>query len=125
MIGRIFVRGLLGITPVVITIALVIWLFQLLEHIFAPIVIAIIGPENYFTGLGVIIAIIIIFIFGLLLNHWLIRYFHSLFEKLMGHIPLVKTLYNSIADLMNFFRADSQNSHNKVVMVEYGEIRCM
>ncbi|MCH9613093.1 MAG: hypothetical protein S4CHLAM102_15970 [Chlamydiia bacterium] len=119
MIGRIFLRGLVGVAPIALTIALIVWLFEFLERIFAPPIKAIIGAGNYFPGLGVIVAVIIIFAFGILLNLWIVKHLHALFERIFRKIPLVKTLFNSISELMSFFRKDDSKKNNQVVIVTY------
>jgi uncharacterized membrane protein len=120
--GKILLRGFLGIAPLAITIILLIWLYNHLEFIFgAPI--AYFFPKIYFPGLGIIIAIITLFLLGLLLNYWFIEYIYQKFENLLKRIPLLKTIYISVTDLMSFFDAGDKTKHNKVVSVTISGIK--
>lgn len=114
--GKIFLRGLLAIAPIAITIILVIWLYNHLENIFgAPILYY--YPQMYFPGIGIIIAIIVLFVLGLMLNHWIIQSIYAKVERLFKRIPFLKTIYTSVTDLMTFFNTDKDKS-KKVVMVK-------
>lgn len=119
MFKRVFIRGLLTVTPIAITIVVIVWLFDVIEGVFAKIYIQFFGPRFYFTGLGVIIALLIIFFIGVLMSNWLTRKLYEFFEKLLNKMPLVKTLYRSIADLMSFFKKDNSTVHGPIVMVDF------
>ncbi len=115
---KIFFRGLLAITPIIITFALIAWIFSFLENAFSKPIKALLG-EYYFTGFGVIIALILIFFVGIIINNFVIQKLYSWAENLLKHIPLVKTLYNSVSELMSFFRVGSEEKLGKVVLIEF------
>ncbi len=115
--GKIFLRGLLAITPVAVTVALLIWIFWILENAFSVPIRALIGPY-YFPGLGIIVALIFIFIVGIIINNWLIQKIYQFNDKVIRKIPLIKTIYNSISDVVNFFNSDSKQTLNRVVMLD-------
>lgn len=120
--GKVILRGFLGIAPLAITIILIAWLYNHLEYIFGgPI--AYFFPSIYFPGLGIIVAVVILFLLGLLLNHWFVEYMYQKFERLLKRIPLLKTIYNSVTDLMSFFNTGEKNKNNKVVTVKIGGVK--
>lgn len=119
MIKKIFVRGLITLAPLAITLAIVIWLFNFIEKVFSQIFIDIAGPKYYIPGMGVLIAIILIFLVGMLMGNWMSKKIYGAFEKLLQKMPLVKTLYRSILDLMSFFKNDQTQTNGKVVMVNF------
>lgn len=120
--GKTIVRGFLAIAPLAITIILIMWLYNHLEYIFgAPI--EYFFPSIYFPGLGIIFAIIILFILGLLLNHWIIQAIYDLFERTIKKVPLLKTIYVSITDMMSFFNTGKGNKNDKVVTVTISGIK--
>ncbi len=125
MFKRIFLRGLLAITPLAITVAVVIWLYDVIESAFSAIVRDLFGTEYYFPGLGILLALAFIFFFGVLINSWLIQKLYSYMEKILHKMPLIKTLYRSVTDLMSFFRSDSEISKSGVVMVELAGVRLL
>jgi uncharacterized membrane protein len=116
--GKIFKRGMIALAPLALTLALVLWLFNALEAMFKPPVEALIGKEYYFTGLGILIAFILIFIVGVLLNSWLIQRISNAGTALVKKIPLVKTIYNSIGEVMSYFNSTDARKDGQVVSVE-------
>lgn len=117
--GKIFLRGLLGLAPIGICIAVLIWLFQEIDYIFSPPYIWIFGQKAYFPGVGVIIGVIFLFFIGLILNTWLIQHLYNWFEAILKKTPLLKTVYTSVTDLMSFFRTGEDNKPGRVVLYEY------
>lgn len=121
--GKIFARGLIAITPVAVTIALVVWIFMALEKAFSVPLKALFGPF-YFTGMGVVVALILIFFVGMIINNWVIQKIYSWGEKILKRIPIIKTFYNAISDLLSFFnRKDGQKKMDQVVMLNWGGMR--
>ena len=73
--------------------------------------------DLYVPGMGVVAGFLIIVGVGMLLRVWI---FHKVFEwgeKILEKLPLVKSLYGSIRDLMNLFDTAKKKEFNKVVMV--------
>lgn len=120
--GKIFKRGLIALAPVAISLALVIWLLGTLEDIFRVPLKWLIG-DYYFPGMGLIVAFIFIFFVGIIINNFLIQKISGFFNGLFVRIPLFKTIYNSIADVMNYFKPAAKEEKGKVVMVEVDSIR--
>ena len=117
--GKILLRGFLGIAPIAITIALVIWIYNELEYFFGIPIKYLIGAENYFPGLGVLVALVVLFLLGLILNYWVVQSLYNWIEGKLKKIPLIKTIYTSVTDLMSFFKAgDPKDAGDKVVKVE-------
>ncbi len=116
--GNVILRGIIGIAPIAITIIFIVWLYKELETIFKKPIIEIIGPQYYFPGLGVIVAVVFLFFIGLLLNHWMIKKIYSVFDKLLRKIPFLKTIYSAAYDLMNFFNKEQQNADQRVVKID-------
>ena len=125
MIGRIFWLGVKTIIPFALTVAIIYWLCAFIEHFFGTIVQWIIGPAHYFPGLGFIVGIIVTFIIGMVVNAYFLRWIHLGVEKIFKKIPLVKTLYNSLKELMNAFSKDAAEKMGKVVIFEWQGIRMM
>jgi len=75
--------------------------------------------------MGIIIAVVFLFLMGLILNNWVIQHFYNWFERLLKRIPLLKTIYTSISDLMSFFNAGQKEQKGRVVMVQLGGIKML
>lgn len=116
-IANTFFKGLFFTLPLVITFGLLYWLFATAENLLKVPLEALLPEGWYTTGMGVVSAALIIFCIGILVQAYVTKYFFSWFERLVEHIPLVRTLYNSARDLMHFFAGDQQGQMSKVVSV--------
>ena len=85
---KIFMRGLFTLAPICLTLALIIWLFGFLESMFSVPITAILGDNRYFPGLGVLCALILIFIVGAFINTWMVKKLYAWGEELVRRIPL-------------------------------------
>jgi uncharacterized membrane protein len=112
-ITRTFLKGLAALLPVTITIYAVVWMATSAEKAMKVFI-----PDEYYTpGMGVAAGVVIVFAVGVLLQAWLIDKLFQVFEKMLERIPLIKSLYGSVKDLLSFFMADEKKEANKVVMV--------
>lgn len=102
-------KGLFALAPLVITFALLRWLYRFLESVFGSLLELVVGTQWYFPGLGIIMALVCLVIVGYLLDYLLIQKIYFLGEKLLVKIPLVKTLYSSLRQFMTFFNSDGKN----------------
>lgn len=98
----IFLQGLAVIIPVVLTIwvlyASVIWLDNVIRNFVS------LPPYPLF---GAVFAFACIWVVGLLMRLYLFRQLVAIAELLLNRVPLVKTLYGSVRDLMQFFGGKS------------------
>ncbi|MFO7959038.1 MAG: DUF502 domain-containing protein [Candidatus Brocadiia bacterium] len=94
-----FVHGLVVVAPVVITLYVcvqsVTWLDGTIRTAIKPTGVDI-------PGLGVFVAFAGIYIIGLLTQNWIFRGLVSLGESIIERIPLVKSMYSAIRDLLQF-----------------------
>ncbi|MBM3198682.1 MAG: DUF502 domain-containing protein [Chlamydiae bacterium] len=116
--GKIFKRGLLAVAPSALTLVFVFWLFNALEALFRPAIETIVGTAHYFPGMGILAALILIFFVGTFVNNWFLQKISRWGESLVTKIPLVKTLYNSIVEMMRYFSPKDAQKRGAVVLVE-------
>ena len=68
--------------------------------------------------MGVLAGVMLTFLVGLLVNVWGVPQVIRFGERLIGRVPLVKTVYGAVRDLLGFFaKPDGMSAVNKVVMV--------
>ena len=60
------------------------------------------------TGVGAATIIVAIYLVGLLTRVWVFRSAYSLIERLLGRVPGVKTIYESLRDMMKLFGGDAE-----------------
>ena len=117
--NKIFFRGLITLLPIALTIYILYSAIVILENLLGNFLRQIL-PE-YVPGLGLLATLVLIFIFGLLLNNFItIRIIQSI-ESKMVQVPFIKAIYSPLRDLMNLFDRKEDNESKKVVLVRLGD----
>lgn len=116
-IKKIFFAGVVVVVPIVITILALIWLFRLLDGFLNPYLYQIIGREV--AGLGILTAIIIIFLVGLLATNVLGSRLLKFIQDLFMRIPVVKNIYPTVRQIVEALSPSKETSFKKVVLVEF------
>jgi len=119
-IGTLFLRGLLAILPIALTVYLIYWLATSAEAVLGQAMRSVI-KESYRPGMGVLAGFVITLGVGILLRIWVFRMVFSLGEAVLQKIPGIKSIYGSIRDLVGFFDASKQKEFDKTVMVAVGD----
>lgn len=120
--GKIFKRGLIALAPVAISLAIIIWLFGVLEGIFR-IPLQWLAGDHYFRGMGLLVAFIFIFCVGIVINNIIIQKFTKWLDQIFTRIPFFKTLYNSVGDMMSYFKPKSHQKKGQMVIIEIDSLR--
>jgi uncharacterized membrane protein len=115
---HIFLRGLFTFLPIAITIYIVYVVVSLIDHLFGNIVRQILPAESHIPGLGFLITIFIIFVFGLMLNNFLAQSLLSNLEKRLLKVPFIKAIYSPLRDLMNLFSKKNDPLMKSVVLFQ-------
>ncbi len=113
---RIFFRGLITVLPIALTVYILSFGISVMENMLGN-VLRVLLP-TYIPGLGFILTLILIFVFGLLLNNIMLSGLLHNLEKWLTSIPLVKAVYSPLRDLMNLFSKDGQKDLKSVVLVD-------
>ncbi len=116
MIGNIFWNGIKVFVPIAFTIGIVLWLFTTIETFFGKFLKHYIPSEYYFEGMGILVGVVLIFILGLLVNAWVIRSIYRKADILVKKIPIIKSIYNAMQDLLNFFDKSNQSGQQAVLV---------
>ena len=118
-VWSIFLKGLLAILPITLTIAIFNLSFKILKGWLRPIYqlepayLKAIPFSEFLLTFFVILAI------GTILNIFVLRVFWATFEKLIGKIPLVRPLYAGIKQLVQAFNPHDSVSFKHVVLIEF------
>jgi len=116
------IAGLLVWLPFAATIVIVKLLIDLMDKtiLFLP---PEWQPANLFgfsiPGLGVVLAISILLLTGVLAANLFGRRFVEMWEKILNRIPLVRTIYSSVKQISSTIFDPSGKSFRKVVMLQY------
>ena len=107
-IGGIFLAGILVIVPLGLTILILVWLFNTLDNILQPLILRVWG--QYYTGIGIAVIIVLIFIVGLIASNFLGKRLIQYVEKyIFGKIPLIGQLYDGIKQILESFSRSNKN----------------
>ena len=124
-VGRIFITGLLTVLPVVITIYFAVWLLGVLERFFGKQVMFLIPDEWYRTGMGLVVAVVFVFLVGVLMHAILFRRLFGWAEKLLLGVPLVRSVYAAMRDLLGLFAEHKEPSLQVVSLALPGNLRVL
>ena len=116
-IGRIFATGLLTVLPIIVTIYFTVWFLTVLERFFGKQVMFLIPDEWYRTGMGLLVAVGVVFLVGILMHAILFRRLFGWAENLLLEVPLVRSVYAAMRDLTGLF-ADNKEPALQVVSLD-------
>lgn len=106
--GRIFVQGLAAILPLVVTVYLLVWLARTFERILGSALEFAIGKEVYQPGMGVGLGVVLVFALGVALQLLTAQHLYSAFEGAVQRLPVVRTIYGPLKDMMVFVVSSSK-----------------
>lgn len=85
-------------------------------------------PEALFgfniPGLGAVLAIIVVLITGALMANFLGRRLIGVWESILNRIPLVRSVYSAVKQVIETFVSQDSRSFRQVVLVEYPRKDC-
>lgn len=80
-------------------------------------------PDNllgiHIPGLGVVLAIVLVLATGMIVANFLGKRIVAAWESLLARIPLVRTLYAGVKQIMEAVLATDAKSFSKVLLIEY------
>lgn len=112
-----FLSGLAVVLPVAVTGFVLVWLFNLLDGILKNLIKKIFGWT--IPGLGLLVLLALIFIIGVFTSNFVGKKIAGWFEKIMGKIPLIKTIYNPIRKIISGLSSEKADSFQKVVSIDF------
>ncbi len=114
---RKFLAGLIVTVPVVFTVLVLAGLFKFVDGILSPFFDLLLGV--HIAGLGFITAIGIVFLIGIISTNVFGKKLLDLVEKIFLNIPVFKSIYTAIKQLVDAFSPESNSAFKRFVMVEY------
>lgn len=112
------VSGLLIVAPIVLTIYVLIWSFNLLDGILGPLFFRLLGRR--IPGVGLIAGVLITLFAGFLTRGWLAKRVMKWAETTVSRLPLIRPLYGTLKQLTSALLSGSdKNLFKRVVLLEY------
>ena len=117
-ISAYFLRGLITLLPLLVTIWLLMILFNFLDGILGTILTAIIG--RHIPGLGLIAMILLIFLVGFFATYIIGAQLFKLGEEILFRVPIVKSVYSALKQINEvLFMQKSAEEYRRACIVEY------
>ena len=113
---RSFLAGLVVTVPLFISVVTLVWTFRFVDGIATPLSTNVLGREV--PGLGVLLTATFILVAGAVATNVIGRRVLQRTEALLLNVPLFKTVYAPVKQLVTAFSPDNEAGFKKVVIVE-------
>src|SRR5574339_996186 len=113
---RSFLTGLVVTVPLFITVVTLVWTFRFIDGVARPVAEFWLGRQV--PGLGVLITAAVILLVGVIATNVIGRRILQRAERWLLNVPLFKTVYAPVKQLVAAFSPDSESGFKKVVIVD-------
>jgi uncharacterized membrane protein len=113
---RRFLTGFFVTVPLFITVAALIWIFGVVDGLTTPFYDRLIGRR--IPGLGTLSTAIVIMIVGVVATNVLGRRLLTRTEDILLRVPVFKTIYSPLKQLIAAFSPENASGFKRVVLVE-------
>lgn len=108
--------GVAAALPLYLTYLLLVFLFNSLDKMSAPIHEKI-GLE--IPGLGMVLTIVLIFFLGVLVTNFLGRKIFDLGERIVKRVPIVNTIYSTLKQITETFTKGTSETFEGAIYIQY------
>ena len=116
---KLVLQGLVAVLPLVLTAFCIIWFITFLEDSTQQLLLFILPDgADIPPGMGIIAGLFLLFFVGLMVNTYGMQYLMRLGSQIMESIPLVKSVYGAIQDIISVFNLSGKKDMKSVVSVD-------
>jgi uncharacterized membrane protein len=115
---RSFIAGFFVTVPLFISVAAILWLFRLVDGLVGPLYIKLLGPELIPPGLGIATTALAILVVGAIATNVVGKRLLQRAEWLLLHVPLFRSVYAPVKQLVVAFSPDNEYGFKRVVLIE-------
>ena len=113
-----FIRGLITLLPLLITIWLLFFIFTFLDSILGNLLTILLG--RHIPGLGLALTVILVFVVGFFGSYLLSGQVFKFGEQLLCRVPIVKSIYTGVKQINDvLFMQKNADEYRRACMVEY------
>ncbi|MGH9256068.1 MAG: DUF502 domain-containing protein [Vicinamibacterales bacterium] len=113
---RRFIAGFFVTVPLVISVAALVWIFGIIDGFTAPLATRALGREV--PGLGILITLLVVLAVGALATNVIGRRVLARGEEWLMRVPVFRTIYAPVKQIVVAFSPDNEYGFKRVVMVE-------
>ncbi|MHC4717144.1 MAG: DUF502 domain-containing protein [Planctomycetota bacterium] len=105
---RIFLAGVMVVAPLAVTAYVMWWAGAGLDGLARSAVEAVSpkAAEKLIPGIGALVLVVAVYVVGLLTKVWGFRWIMGAMEGLVVRLPVVRSLYESVRDILKLFSGD-------------------
>jgi len=111
-----FVAGFFVTVPLVISIAALVWIFGIIDDFTAPLATRLVGRAA--PGVGILMMVLFVLAVGAVATNVIGRRILGRAEQLLTRVPVFKTIYSPVKQLVAAFSPENEYGFKRVVMVE-------
>ena len=115
---RSFIAGFFVTVPLFISVAAILWLFRLVDGLVGPLYIRLLGTELVPPGLGIATTALAILVVGAVATNVVGKRLLQRAEWLLLHVPLFRSVYAPVKQLVVAFSPDNEYGFKRVVLIE-------
>jgi uncharacterized membrane protein len=115
---RSFIAGFFVTVPLFISVAAILWLFRLIDGLVGPLYIKLLGPNHVPPGLGIATTALAILLVGAIATNVVGKRLLQRAEWLLMHVPLFRSIYAPVKQLVVAFSPDNEYGFKRVVLIE-------
>lgn len=121
---RSFIAGVVVMVPLVISVAALVWIFGIIDGFTRPLAETLLGPEvgaagrAVAAGAGILVTLAILLVTGAVATNVIGRRVLARAESWLLHIPVFRTIYAPVKQLVVAFSPDNEYGFKRVVMVD-------
>ena len=115
-IRRSFIAGFFVMVPLIISVAALVWAFQLVDGVMVPLYIRLLGRE--IPGLGLATTLLVVFVVGTLATNVFGKRILQRGESYLLKLPVFRAVYAPVRQLVAAFSSDNEMGFKRVVLVD-------
>jgi uncharacterized membrane protein len=113
---RRFIAGFFVTVPLVVSVAALVWIFGIIDDLTSPLATRLVGRAA--PGFGILIMVLFVLVVGAVATNVIGRRILGRAEQLLTRVPVFKTIYSPVKQLVAAFSPDNEYGFKRVVMVE-------
>lgn len=113
---RRLITGFFITIPLVVSVFAFVWIFGIIDRFTAPLASRVLGREV--PGLGILITLLVVLAVGALATNVIGRRILARGEEWLMRVPVFRTIYAPVKQLVAAFSPDNEYGFKRVVMVE-------
>ena len=113
---RNFIAGFFVIVPLVVSVAALVWIFGIIDGLTAPVAAQLLGRRV--PGLGLAATLLFVVAAGALATNVLGRRMLERTEELLMRVPVFRTVYAPVKQLLAAFSPQNEYGFKRVVMID-------